>query len=244
MVELQKLNQDVRDKLMSRKAGVYLQCAPATERLVSASKRRLEHWSGFFGREQHHWALDPKTGAIYDPTMEQFNVPWQDCILPEDVLYPLYRGTPSSETLYWASARGRTNPAHLERYLRFKESVGSPSVRKGEEIMVEKVAKNGNKYLLFQAEVYFSSRARSPQFRSATVWRAKRGGHNAYVLTQRCVETKSGKFIFPTKRQVYYIPPDLQALVPLKRGKWQEVVRPAPWLPLSRLIQQAKSWEA
>ena len=241
-MKFQIINEEVRNALLPK--GVTLRCKEATRSLVTKSNGELVHYAGFHGWETHNWAVDPVTGNIYDPTMEQFGHQWQPVIGPDSELAKLYIGTPQEEVQYWAPfALSMVRISHVVRYLRFKESLGRPIEKRGHSEMVEKLATNGKPYLLIQKEVQFTSQNRDPQLRSATIWKAKNGGHNAYVLTQRCVETKNGKIIFPVKRTTYYIPQNLRGLIPIRKGKCQKVVRPFPWKYLAEVISAAKSWK-
>ena len=240
---LEDLNQEVRNATAALHGRVNMQCKEATEKLVVKADGELIHYAGFYGWETHNWAVDITTGDIYDPTIEQFTNKWLRVVKNGSEEHKQYLGTTQDEVQYWApDAISMVDISHLARYLQFKQNVGRPIEKRGYSQTVEKIANNGKKYLLIQNEVQFTSLKRKPQLRSATIWQANRGGHNAYVLTQGCVESETGKIIFPVKRIAYYIPQNLNGLVPIRKGKCQEVVKPAFWEPLAEVVRAAKDW--
>jgi hypothetical protein len=124
-----------------------------------------------------------------------------------------------------------------------KEQTGKPFERRGTNSVQVKVSKKGDEYLLVQRQIDMYATKSGPQLRSAVVFDAKNGGFNVGVLIQRLVKTKTGKIIFPVKKQDLYIPPNLAGGIALKNGKWQDFVGAWDWHLLRDILMEIRIWK-
>jgi hypothetical protein len=238
---LQELNSSTRVWTIKKFRKVDFRCMEATQHLVRGSKGALVHYSGFHGWTTHNWAVDPVTGDIYDPTMEQFGYEFVPVIEAGTHASERYRGTPQDEVQYWAPLR-YPGLEDFFRYKSFQTRAPQGYVKYGHDSVELKTAKNGKQYMLLQRSVKLTC-LMNIDIRSATIWRAKNGGFNAYVILQQVVYPKSGGVTFPTKRCTYFIPENEVGLIRLKKGKWGDVIKPQKKPMFMPIMEAINKWK-
>ena len=241
MVYLTVINGRARDHIKLKHGKMFPYCKEGANRFVKLARDagykggRVKRVSGFCKGQQHHWAIDTKTGWIYDPTQAQFYVEFVSVIRKNHPRYVDYIMIDEDDGGWWIKGSGSDNMGVYSSWLalkKWKEITGSSGdMTTGHDTAELRHSVKGDPYMYMSTHVFFNHHdfvdhkrtVTSEKFRCATIFEANNGGINVGALFQRLV-FKDGKTYKPTTIRTLHRHAN-GTWLRKKKGKWVKLDR-------------------
>lgn len=202
------LVQEAYEHIMHNYGTVRNKCSEGATYFVYLARKagfkdgRIQRESGLYGRyDQHNWAIDKKTGTIYDPTAKQFRSLGGASIVVDKKSGNFRMYTPITEEdqkMFFSYGDRMANAEAYWNYIQNKQREARNFF--GEFKSEFRVDKNQKEYMYCSFKVEFNPWDNyGSEIRSALIWPSKSGGYNVRALMLHRIQRRDGSIGHFTK---------------------------------------------